>query len=250
MIADHLRGCLKGAAIRAFGEGPWPPVEVFRERDANRADFATHWPMRLARPLGQSPGAIARALVAALPPDSAIALAEPASGYVNVRVADAWLAERLADRLEAGAARLMAPSAPSPFAASGPLKEASERADDHDEPESLGDPRFVVPYTRARLASLARLAETEGLPGWRRGDALDLTDPLLRDLVLRLLDGEPTGRRATDLCRAFHRFYAARRVFGQPADIAAGRLAAIRGTFLALDPVMVNVPDAEGHPSP
>lgn len=239
MIAEHLRMGLTNAARRAFGEGPWPPVTVFRERDAQRADFATNWPMRLARPLGQSPDAIARTLVAAWTDDPAIALAVPAAGYVNVRLADAWLAERLADKLEAGAARMSAPSAVYPF------KEASEPADDHGGPESLDDPRTLVAYTRARLASLARLAESEGLPVWRRGDDLDLRDALTREVVLRLLDGEPSARFATDLSRAFHRFYAARRVFGQPDAVAAGRLAVMLGTLLALDPVMVLVTETD-----
>jgi arginyl-tRNA synthetase len=245
MIAEHLRQGLTAAARRAFGEGPWPPVTVFRERDPLRADFATNWPMRLARPLGQAPDAIARALVAAWPADPAIAVAVPQAGYVNVRLADTWLAERLADKLEAGAARSCAPAAESPFTASDSLKEAREPADDHGGPESLDDPRTLVAYTRARLASLARLAEAEGLPTWRRGDALDLTDPLPREVVLRLLDGEPSDRNAAELCRAFHRFYAARRVFGQPDPVAAPRLAVIRGTLLALDPVMVLVTETE-----
>jgi arginyl-tRNA synthetase len=245
MITEHLRQGLTEAARRAFGEGPWPPVTVFRERDALRADFATNWPMRLARPLGQSPDSIARALVAAWPADPALALAVPQAGYVNVRLADTWLAERLADKLEAGAARLSAPTAESPFAASSSLKEASEPADDHGGPESLDDPRTLVAYTRARLASLVRLAETEGLPTWRRGGDLDLADPLTREVVLRLLDGEPSERNASDLCRAFHRFYAARRVFGQPDVVASGRLAVIRGTLLALEPVMVLVTDTD-----
>ncbi|MNT04523.1 arginyl-tRNA synthetase [compost metagenome] len=201
--------------------------------------------MRLARPLGQSPDAIARALVAAWPADGAIALAVPAAGYVNLRLADAWLAERLADKLEAGAARLCAPTAAYPFAASSSVKEASEPADDHGGAESLEDPRTLVAYTRARLASLIRLAESEGLPTWRRGDDLALTDPLTREVVLRVLDGEPSDRHAPDLCRAFHRFYAARRVFGQSEAVAAGRLAVIFGTLLALDPVMVLVTDED-----
>ncbi len=81
---DLVPAALRGGAI-----------EVERTRDAQHGDFASNLAMQLAKSARQNPRTLAQALVAALPPDAAIAKVEIAgAGFINFFVRqDAYQSE-------------------------------------------------------------------------------------------------------------------------------------------------------------
>jgi len=80
-------------------------VEFQTPKDASHGDLATNVAMQLARPLRRSPRAIADALVEAIEVDpSRVAGVEVAGpGFINIRFASRYLADGLAEILNAGA---------------------------------------------------------------------------------------------------------------------------------------------------
>jgi arginyl-tRNA synthetase len=120
--APNLRAAVAAALSRAWQravadgslpaqQGPTVHIEVSRPANPDHGDFATNVALRLARPLGMAPAAIARAIVEAIqselapsdrqdtPMQSPIASASVAGpGFINVRVTDQAL-ERLVARV-------------------------------------------------------------------------------------------------------------------------------------------------------
>ena len=96
LIEDLLR-----RALAALPESELPAaerngsVEVERTRDAQHGDFASNIAMRLAKAMRQNPRKVAERLVAALPPDEAVAKVEIAgAGFINFFLkGDAYHAE-------------------------------------------------------------------------------------------------------------------------------------------------------------
>jgi arginyl-tRNA synthetase len=99
VIAAHLAGVLRAAASGALGADTVASFTVERPRDPALGDVATNLPLVLAKASGQSPMALAEALVGAVGPDAAIATVRAAApGFLNIRLQDDWLAEQLRSR--------------------------------------------------------------------------------------------------------------------------------------------------------
>ena len=109
-VADLLARAL-AAAVAA---GALPPAEapapvVDAPRDSAHGDYASNAALLLAKPMRRAPLAVAEAIAAHLPANDLVAWVRPAApGFLNVRVADAWLRADLAARLAAG----LPPAAP------------------------------------------------------------------------------------------------------------------------------------------
>jgi len=89
-------------------------VELERPGDAEHGDYATSVALRLAPTTQRPPRELAAEIAAQALERGLVESAEPAGiGFVNLRVADAWLAEALGEILAAGD-RFGAGSAPSP----------------------------------------------------------------------------------------------------------------------------------------
>jgi arginyl-tRNA synthetase len=110
-IRDALRTAIEAARDQAVASGALtvpadavlPPVSIERPARAEHGDFATNHAMQLAPVLRRAPMQIAEALRAALgtPPEVAeITLAAP--GFLNLRLADAWVAGQVAAIRTAG----------------------------------------------------------------------------------------------------------------------------------------------------
>ncbi len=79
------------------------PVELERPGDSEHGDYATNVALRLAPTRKQSPGDLAAEIAAEAIERGLVESAERAGpGFVNLRVADAWLAEALGEILSAG----------------------------------------------------------------------------------------------------------------------------------------------------
>lgn len=256
MIRAHLAGLLVEAAERVTPALPAPLV-IERAREGRFGDYATNWPLRLAGPLGRAPMALAEAIAEAVRPDAALAAVEAAApGYLNVRLSDAWILERLAEwlsgdmNLSGTLERIKAMGLPADT-----YHESADAAD-----ETLANPAFLLRHTPAWLASLERLAAQEGMAAptgpaaWTSRTALDLEDPDTRALALAILAFPDELARADErrepllllryaetLCRTAHRFYAHHRIFSESPLIAQARMGMMQGTLLVLRPVMVHV---------
>jgi arginyl-tRNA synthetase len=109
-IQDEIAVLVDAAARAAQAAGQIPPVvlpEPAVERPARpeHGDYASSLPLRLARAARQSPMALAETIAKHLPPHPAIgeaAVAPP--GFINLRLADAWLAEQVNTVLSRGPA--------------------------------------------------------------------------------------------------------------------------------------------------
>lgn len=113
-----------------------------------------------------------------------------------------------------------------------------------DSRETLGNPLFLIPYTHARLAGIARLAGREGLHPVEGGANWTATE---RRQLLRVLsypdvvaDAAEAGaphrltRYLEDLVVGFQAVHAHHRVFGRPACEAQARLGLFQGTRVVL----------------
>ncbi|MGH2449902.1 MAG: arginine--tRNA ligase [Candidatus Limnocylindria bacterium] len=105
LIADALRM----ARDRVAAERGWPEdarsaaVEVERPANPEHGDYATNLAMRLAKPLRRPPLEIAESLASAVATGGPIAAVEAVRpGFVNVRLAAAWLARQADAIVEAG----------------------------------------------------------------------------------------------------------------------------------------------------
>jgi arginyl-tRNA synthetase len=90
-VAQHLSALLTRAASAAGFEGTVEPVVP--TRDPSHGDYQSNAAFRLGKSRGMPPRAAAEALMAALPPDPAIARVDVAgAGFLNLTLSDAWLA--------------------------------------------------------------------------------------------------------------------------------------------------------------
>jgi arginyl-tRNA synthetase len=94
-------------AAQAAGDIPavvLPEPAIERPARPEHGDYASSLPLRLARAAGQSPIVLAEAIAKHLPADPVIGeVTVAAPGFVNVRLADAWLARQVDAVLSAGA---------------------------------------------------------------------------------------------------------------------------------------------------
>lgn len=113
-----------------------------------------------------------------------------------------------------------------------------------DTRETLSNPLFLIPYTHARLAGIARLARQEGLhpfegvPTWTAPERQQLLRVLsYPDVVADAAEaGAPhrLARYLDDLVIGFQAVHAHHRVFGRPTFEAQARLGLFQGTRLVL----------------
>jgi arginyl-tRNA synthetase len=107
-IRDDIAGLVDAAARAAQAAGEIPAVvlpEPAVERPARpeHGDYASNLPLRLARSARQSPMQLAETIAKHMPSHAAIgevSVAPP--GFVNIRLADAWLAEQVNTVLSRG----------------------------------------------------------------------------------------------------------------------------------------------------
>jgi arginyl-tRNA synthetase len=107
-IRDDIAGLVDAAARAAQAAGEIPAVvlpEPAVERPARpeHGDYASNLPLRLARSARQSPMQLAETIAKQMPSHAAIgevSVAPP--GFVNIRLADAWLAEQVNTVLSRG----------------------------------------------------------------------------------------------------------------------------------------------------
>ncbi len=109
MIEHALKAALAQALAQAQAAGAMPPFEipgeipVERPKQEHMGDLATPICMQLARVAHVAPMKLAQALVAHLPALNFVASAEVAPpGFVNFRLADAWLRQQVESVLAAG----------------------------------------------------------------------------------------------------------------------------------------------------
>lgn len=106
-IARDLAHRVEQAVRNAQAVGDLPPFDlpeivVTRPRNPDHGDYATPAAMQLARPARLKPEAIAAIIVQHFPPAEYIGAMEQAGGFINFRLAEAWL-QRLVDEIvEAG----------------------------------------------------------------------------------------------------------------------------------------------------
>ncbi len=108
-VANAVTAELSAALERAIAAGTLPPtssdvdIVVEQPKDRSHGDVATNLPMRLAKPLSMPPRQIAELLRAQLAGGDIIESAEIAGpGFINLRLAPAWVAAQLAGIIEAG----------------------------------------------------------------------------------------------------------------------------------------------------
>src|SRR5205814_2251669 len=80
----------------ASAAGAAVAVEIERPAEKARGEYAANIAMRLAKPLRRPPLEIAKAIAERIPPRDAIAAVEVAPpGFINIRLAPAWLAKQV-----------------------------------------------------------------------------------------------------------------------------------------------------------
>ncbi len=107
-IRNEIAELVDAAAKAAQKAGAIPPVVledpvVERPARPEHGDYASSLPLRLARSARQSPLALAETIASYMPAHSAVgevSVAPP--GFVNIRLADAWIAEQVNAVLAAG----------------------------------------------------------------------------------------------------------------------------------------------------
>ncbi len=109
LARDTIASAFRAAADRAAADLAWPaearavPIEMEHPADPAHGDYATSIALRLAKPLRRPPLAIAEAIRDRFPPSQMVASVEVAKpGFVNVRLADAWVAHQTEDIAAAG----------------------------------------------------------------------------------------------------------------------------------------------------
>jgi arginyl-tRNA synthetase len=102
MTRDTIASAFRAAIDLAAADLGWPSeakmvaVAVERPADPSHGDFATSVALRLAKPLRKPPMAIAEAIRDRFPPSEMVASVEAAKpGFVNVRLADAWVSRQV-----------------------------------------------------------------------------------------------------------------------------------------------------------
>ncbi len=98
-IAEAIRAAQQAGALPEF-DIPEPPVT--RPRQADHGDYATPVAMPLARLARMKPDDIAAAIVEHFPDADYVGTVEQTGGFINFRLADAWLQQQVDAILEAG----------------------------------------------------------------------------------------------------------------------------------------------------
>ncbi len=106
LVHDALTRAVSAAALPELEPDQLPTIEVDRPANPDHGDLATNLALKLARPMRRSPMHIAEAVASSLrEPTSAeafVSVAVAAPGFINLRLAPAWLEQRLDDALAAG----------------------------------------------------------------------------------------------------------------------------------------------------
>ncbi|MDP6509201.1 MAG: arginine--tRNA ligase [Chloroflexota bacterium] len=108
-VRRQIEQLLAAALAAAQADDRLPAIDtddlgVERSR-VKEADFSSTLPMRLARAVGAAPRDIAATIVDSIAPSPMLAEVSVAGpGFINFLLADAWLAERIAEILESGTA--------------------------------------------------------------------------------------------------------------------------------------------------
>jgi arginyl-tRNA synthetase len=109
MIIKHkLAEALKQAVAQAQQEGvlvatTLPELIVERPQNTEHGDYASSLPLKLARTAGIAPSAIAKKILAFLPPLPEISRAVVAApGFINFKLSSDWLTKQVAAILDAG----------------------------------------------------------------------------------------------------------------------------------------------------
>jgi arginyl-tRNA synthetase len=107
---EAIASAFRAAIDRAAAELGWPedvsavPVGVERPADPAHGDLASSAALRFAKPLKRQPMAIAEEIRSRFPASDMVASVEVAKpGFVNVRLADAWVSEQAEAIADAGA---------------------------------------------------------------------------------------------------------------------------------------------------
>lgn len=102
LVAQAIRNAQAAGALPAFEP---PAVEINRTKDPKHGDYTTSVALQSAKPTQLAPMAIARAIIAHLPPSDLLGKVEAAPpGFINFTLSDAWLAAQVA-AIEAAAGR-------------------------------------------------------------------------------------------------------------------------------------------------
>lgn len=102
-LAEKIKQAIQNAQTAgALPEFDIPEPPVTRPRQAEHGDYATPVAMQLARLARMKPDDIAQAVVEHFPETAYIGSVERAGGFVNFRLADAWLQQQVEAILEAG----------------------------------------------------------------------------------------------------------------------------------------------------
>ncbi len=106
-VARDLAQRLEQAIRNAQAAGALPPFDppeivVMRPRNPDHGDYATPVAMQLARLAHLKPEAIAAIIVQHFPPAEYIGAMEQAGGFINFRLAEAWLQRLVDEIIEAG----------------------------------------------------------------------------------------------------------------------------------------------------
>ncbi len=97
-IEQAIRDAQAAAALPAFDV---PPITVTRPRNPKHGDYATPAAMQIARLARMNSDEIAGVIVAHLPSTEYLGSVEQAGGFINFRLADAWLRKQVDAILEA-----------------------------------------------------------------------------------------------------------------------------------------------------
>lgn len=97
-VVEELTALLHRAAVRAGLADASTVAEPFvATSDSRHGDYQSNWPFRLAKGARSAPRAVAATLVEHIGADPRLASVEIAGpGFINVRLADGWLAEQVA----------------------------------------------------------------------------------------------------------------------------------------------------------
>ncbi len=108
MLKHRLAELVATAATRAQQAGKLPaitlpPVTIERPQNPEHGDYASSFPLKMARSAATSPLNIAREIVPLIPPTEEVAsvTADP-PGFINFTLKPGWLAQQVAAILEAG----------------------------------------------------------------------------------------------------------------------------------------------------
>ncbi|MGZ8605246.1 MAG: arginine--tRNA ligase domain-containing protein, partial [Actinomycetota bacterium] len=105
MIEERLRDLLLVALESSglLGADPAPEIELSKPRQKEHGDFATNLALVIAKRAGRPPREVAVLLMEHLPPSDVVEGIEVAGpGFLNFRLANAWLHDALRSAVERG----------------------------------------------------------------------------------------------------------------------------------------------------